>query len=506
MKKVTLVLAMLIMADLTMAQNYDLLESLSAGDYWHCFSNVMQMDDESILANIKLFTFDGETQHSHGWCFFKVSRDCSEVFDTVMIEDHTTSPTGELQITALLEPDPDGDGYLFARIKRDEILPKNHLSICRFDEELVFDLENEIRVPLEDSVSIGFEYLYLDDNDIILYYPMIGPNREFVLSRFGTDGNLKHRQVIADTLCPINQPLGKIKVWNESPKKYVVNGRQLVPIGGGISEVFTRFGVLDSLFSIEELMEYNVPLLGSGAPLGTEVSSDYLDDFLSLDDSTYVFTSCCYHMNNNNAKGVHVTRRDKRTHHDLKTVVFPNNDPISVDYTCHTIGVQKSSDGCLYVAFFNNGIVITKTDMELNVLWQRRCLSTTQYNMTVSAYASAMQTLYDGGLAVGGYYHLYRDRVFVLALSRDGTGIPEAEAFIRPYLFYPNPAQDQLHPQYSPDVTPAQIELYDIQGRLILTQRKDLESMDLQGLTAGQYLMKVTLENGKVFTDKIVKE
>lgn len=506
MKKVTLVLATLIIADLAMAQSYDVLESLSAGDYHHCFSNVMQMHDESILANIKLFTFDGEIYYSHGWCFFKVSRDCSEVFDTVMIEDHTTSPTGELSIAALLEPNPDGEGYLFARIKRDEILPKNHLSICRFDEELVFDLENEIRVLLEDSVSIGFEYLYLDDNDIILYYPMIGPNREFVLSRFSTDGSLKHRQVIADTLCPINQPFNKIKVWNESPKKYVVNGRQLIPIGGGFNEVFNRFGILDSLFGIEELMEYNGPLLGGGAPLGTLVFSNYLDDFLSLDDSTYIFTSCCHHMNNNNAQGVHVTRRDKMTHSNLKTVVFPNNDPISVSYSCQIIGIQKSSDGCLYVAFFNNGIVITKMDMELNVIWQRRCLSTTQYDMTVSAFASAMQALDDGGLAIGGYYHFYMDRVFILALSRDGTGIPEAESFIRPYLFYPNPTQDQLHLQYSPDVKPVQIELYDMQGRIVCMQQSDLENINMQDLSAGQYMMKVTMEGGKTFIDKVVKE
>lgn len=264
MKKYVFILAILIAAKLGIGQTYDVMESLSAGDYWLGFSNVMQMNDESILATVKLYTFDGEIYHIYGWYFFKVSRDCSEVLDTVMMEDHTTSPTGELPIAALLEPDPDGDGYLFARIKRDETLPKNHLSICRFDEELVFDMENEIRVPLEDSVSIGFEYLYLDGNDIILYYPMIGPNREFVLSRFGTDGNLKHRQVIADTLCPINQLFGKVKVWNESPKKYVVNGDQRVPIGGGFYEVFTRFGVLDSLFGIEELMEYNHPLVGDG--------------------------------------------------------------------------------------------------------------------------------------------------------------------------------------------------------------------------------------------------
>ena len=77
---------------------------------------------------------------------------------------------------------------------------------------------------------------------------------------------------------------------------------------------------------------------------------------------------------------------------------------------------------------------------------------------------------------------------------------------VRPYTYYPNPAQDQLHLQYSPDVKPARIELYDLQGRLVYLQSHSLESVEMQGLTAGQYLMKVTLEDGKSYTDKVVKE
>ena len=74
------------------------------------------------------------------------------------------------------------------------------------------------------------------------------------------------------------------------------------------------------------------------------------------------------------------------------------------------------------------------------------------------------------------------------------------------YLAYPNPAHDQLHLQYSPDVQPKQVELYDLQGRLVRSQSQGLESVDMQGLASGQYLMKVTLEDGKSFTDKVVKE
>ena len=96
--------------------------------------------------------------------------------------------------------------------------------------------------------------------------------------------------------------------------------------------------------------------------------------------------------------------------------------------------------------------------------------------------------------------------VFFLILSDEGLNVSETEASVRPYGFWPNPVHNTLHLQYSPDVTPKQIELYDLQGRLVQTQSKDLESLNMAGQPAGTYMMRVMLENGKVFSDKVVKE
>ena len=49
-------------------------------------------------------------------------------------------------------------------------------------------------------------------------------------------------------------------------------------------------------------------------------------------------------------------------------------------------------------------------------------------------------------------------------------------------------------------------ELPNLQGWLVRKQAKDLESVDMQSLAPGQYLMKVTLEGGRSYTDKVVKE
>ena len=95
----------------------------------------------------------------------------------------------------------------------------------------------------------------------------------------------------------------------------------------------------------------------------------------------------------------------------------------------------------------------------------------------------------------------------LIIINDDGSArTADTESFLRPYMFFPNPAQDQLTMQYSPDVQPRQIELYDLQGRLVCTQKQGLESLNLQGLAPGQYLMKVTMTDGKVYTDRVVKE
>ena len=116
-----------------------------------------------------------------------------------------------------------------------------------------------------------------------------------------------------------------------------------------------------------------------------------------------------------------------------------------------------------------------------------------------------MKVLSDGGLGLVGF-NPSAARVFALFINNDYDALDEQDIIVRPYSYYPNPAQSELHLSYSPDVQPARIELYDLQGHLLQTQTQGLESIGLEGLAAGQSLMKVTMKDGKVFTDKVVKE
>jgi len=64
----------------------------------------------------------------------------------------------------------------------------------------------------------------------------------------------------------------------------------------------------------------------------------------------------------------------------------------------------------------------------------------------------------------------------------------------------------KIHINYSPDVQPKQIELYDLQGRLVGSQRSGLERIDMSRLPAGTYTLHVMMEDGETYSDKVLKE
>ena len=148
-------------------------------------------------------------------------------------------------------------------------------------------------------------------------------------------------------------------------------------------------------------------------------------------------------------------------------------------------------------------IMVTKTDADLNVTW-------TRYFFEGQYYPTGVKAAEDGGCWVYGFLRANGDverTAFVFRLNAEGMlGMSESGIEIRPYCFYPNPVQAQLQMQFSPDVLPNQVELYDLQGRLMRTQRSHFGSIDMSQLPAGTYTMRVTLEDGTVFSDKVVKE
>ena len=144
-----------------------------------------------------------------------------------------------------------------------------------------------------------------------------------------------------------------------------------------------------------------------------------------------------------------------------------------------------------------------KTDLDLNSIWERRYILGNDCHLPIFILSTT-----DGGCLITGFIHKGEERVlFVLKVTTDGLlKVPDRGIMDYPYRLFPNPVDDRLNIHYSPDVTPKAVELYDLQGRLTKTQDSDLESVGMENLPAGNYTLRVLLDDGKIFTEKVVKQ
>ena len=71
---------------------------------------------------------------------------------------------------------------------------------------------------------------------------------------------------------------------------------------------------------------------------------------------------------------------------------------------------------------------------------------------------------------------------------------------------HPNPARDILNISFADDSECQSVEIYAIDGRLLKTQIDNFDKINIADLTSGLYLIKVRMNDGAEFTERIVKE
>ena len=151
-----------------------------------------------------------------------------------------------------------------------------------------------------------------------------------------------------------------------------------------------------------------------------------------------------------------------------------------------------------------NHIILMKTDTNLNLIWERRfCLG------DVCHRPLQVLATHDGGCLITGYMYNDEDKInfFLLKLNQNGTLESQKNEIITfPFALRTNPVSDILRLEFSPDVQPMAVELYDVQGRLLSAQSSDLENISVEGLTAGIYTMRVVMKDGSSYSDKVVKQ
>ena len=485
---------------------------------------IMQQRDGNLTCNVLagIPSGDNHTPPTYlGNTFYKVSPFDLQFTDSLFVPVAESVP-----YFYTLHKDPRGNGNLRVNIEPDDN-GGTALRIAHFpDDNLVIHPEEDLVVHLHDDAAFDYidSYVIDEHGDLIVEYYTGGPGSGFVchIARFGLDGTLKHSTTLPSTFNSLPaledfDPLARQYFqWKESEDNnlllYVVDSLFQVENYYAVSNLLEELDY--EVFYEEE--PYNIHVMETFSFVARRDVSVIIDGGDLLVAAPYVRDSGM--VFDYREEGIAVARYELRTM-QRKALVHFNDWPgpyTDVQNYCF----QKSHEGNLYLVYREPNeqqmpwMTAVKMDRDLNVIWKRYCYKPGEID------ASNLWSTYSGllddaegnetGVYVAGYsYRLADDKgglFFFFLDDEELTAVGESGIVVRPYTYYPNPTRDVLHLQFSPDVTPKQIELYDLQGRLVRVQRNGLETLEMNGLAAGTYTMRVTLENGQVFSDKVVKE
>lgn len=99
--------------------------------------------------------------------------------------------------------------------------------------------------------------------------------------------------------------------------------------------------------------------------------------------------------------------------------------------------------------------------------------------------------------------------VWVIATANDGAGATDSveitisnqtiglsDQLTRAFTVYPNPTTGRI--TLESDLQVEQLSIFQTSGRLVMTQTRDLDAVDLSALPAGVYILQITSEGGTV--------
>ena len=173
------------------------------------------------------------------------------------------------------------------------------------------------------------------------------------------------------------------------------------------------------------------------------------------------------------------------------------------------IRTEVTDENTIYHAYqeypnsMNEVMAVTRLDGDLNVAWNIR-LPGDQWNY---GYGHCLKVLQNGDIAAGFVsVRNSADRLY-LYIIHDGYDVtPETIASEKPFSFYPNPVKGQLKLDFANNEMPESIEIYDLQGRLVGTKHDNFGSIDMSDLSAGVYMLRITLKDGTSYHEKILTE
>ena len=360
-----------------------------------------------------------------------------------------------------------------------------------FDNDL--DVKDELRVPFYAENFNVYHHSYYDvENNVFIVSWKNGNKRMFAKSDiYGKI--LKTASIDNDSFkVPSEFPFF---VFNKDPLQY-----------GFCSSDYpnhTRyFSIMD-----EDLNLLNQFTLSKDGVY--KISPDFYDNVKRTEDGNFLFVGEFYHPSDLQDHFLQLCEFDK----DFNIVDRCKFKYVNNSYLYkNNKDLVLCNDGSIYCIWYEEddnydydlSLHVSRIDKDFNLQWERCC----KKELYIIGGAYGAVALEKGGLVLvrdisdDGDYSPDNTSVFIF--QHDGTSTLDNYADFRPYSFYPNPAEDQINIRFSPDVSCERVEIYGMDGKLYHQQNFNLNTVNISNLTNGIYMMKVTLDNGNTYTEKVV--
>lgn len=442
---------------------------------------IVEAADGNLLVGFNVYQGD----NTANFAVFKYTPD-GELLDSLTFPDRS-----ELWAANPLDP----EAQVYASFVTEDATTAVKITFIGSD----FSVTDNLLVPIPnyDENSRSLDGFFFDThNDIIVSY-LNGNLLHF--ARIGLDGTLKDDKEIEGLYNPVNRPDTTVyyirsRLFNTSPQQISLLGDVQLNYRWPLVGYF-----FDNDFNLIDKHIYQLIKQGILADGGM---GEHITDF---DEESYLLAARIQSGNYGYAGLIKFSRAD---HEPLQIQLFEGNDPYHLNVEPGDTKVLDNHD--IYFAYkthvsTNNSVAFLRTTPNLDQIWKVTIPAIPQQVFG----GTKITVLRDGRIVLGTvvYKEDYTKTDLHIYIIHDGyDAMPETAVEKIPFKLFPNPAQNVLEFTLTDGTEMNDAILYDMQGRLVAIFNTATKRIDMSAMPAGVYTLRITMKDGTIYHEKLVKE
>ncbi|MBR5781720.1 MAG: T9SS type A sorting domain-containing protein [Bacteroidales bacterium] len=517
MKRILLIISFIVMAHNVSSQSVTIYEK-PYKDYIGSMT-ALELDDGNIIEieNYCLVEVseDGQTININtlGINIIKIN-DKTELLDSLFVA--FPKPGMSVSAKCILTKNPyEYDSYILADFYHNAEDGKYYYTAILFDGDL--NITDTIDVPFEyDNVNvIDRSYSFIDNDNDIVFCARWENEPDIIFVKMDLFGNVNDIFFSDLSLDEYLFKKASIFVYEENPLRYgffIPKITDQPDLGGYVWDGQMAVIILNKEMEISKTI--HIHYIDEKVWIRPTIE---MYEMVRLNDGN--FATCLTVMDtkdNRNISAIQMTKFNT-DFEVLQHYRFFEEISSQCPFITNTGGMALCDDGSLHVNYIKrdldtgvNTLYAAYIDNNFNVKWNTDIYTTKPksfYN-SPTIYSSCARK--NGGVIISAWGDLtcnensmsYFPLMFII--NNNESIVNENINYFRPYSFYPNPTSDVLNIRFSPDVNAEKVEIYCMDGKLYREQNFNMETINVNDLSSGIYMMKMLLDNGETFTEKIV--